>query len=138
MTLIRIKGYVETCSIIKPITVGDNLEYRLRLEPDDYIFDELEESIKELQEGWLIERPPSNPDTPPIPPTNIIDGCVLNFKTIRKPQLIDSFSKYTRDENFFGKFVQAVGHLQIQRLGNCFLSFHILEPANSPVWLTDS
>jgi len=125
----RIRGYVESCSIIQPLNINNNLEYKLRLEPESYLFNELEEGIKELQEDWLIQQPPSNPDTPPIPPTNIIDGCVLNFKTIRKPQLIDSFSKYTRDEEFFSKYVQAVGHLQIQRLGNCFLSFHILEPA---------
>ena len=138
MTLIRIKGYVDTCSIVEPIAIGNNLKYKLRLHPDSYIFDELEHKIKELQECWLMEQPPSNPETPAIPSTYIIDGCLINLETIRKPQLIDSLSKYTRDETFLGKYVQVTGHLQIQRLGNCFLSFHILEPANSPVWLRDS
>jgi hypothetical protein len=124
----RIRGYVDTCSIIQPLNINNNLEYKLRLHPESYLFNELEEGIKKLQEDWLIQQPPSNPDTPPIPPTNIIDGCVINLQTIRKPQLIGSLSKLDKDENLYGKFVQAVGHLQIQMLGNCFLSFHILEP----------
>ena len=125
----RIRGYVESCSIIQPLTIDNNLKYKLRLHPESYIFDDLENRIKELKEDWLMQQPPSNPETPSIPPTNIIDGCVVNLETIRKPKLIDSLSKCERDESLYGKFVQAVGHLQIQRLGNCFLSFHILEPA---------
>ena len=93
MTLIRIKGYVDTCSIIEPIAIGNNLKYKLILHPDSYIFDELEHKIKELQEFWLMEQPPSNQETPAIPSTNIIDGCILNLETIRKPKLVDSFSQ---------------------------------------------
>ena len=85
MTLIRIKGYVDTCSIVEPIAIGNNLKYKLRLHPDSYIFDELEHKIKEIQECWLMEQPPSNPETPAIPSTNIIDGCLINLETIRKP-----------------------------------------------------
>ena len=38
----------------------------------------------------------------------------------------------SRDDELIGAYVQVVGHLQTQELGNCFLSFHILEPAVHP------
>ena len=97
MTLKRKKGYIDACSIIQPLNIK-NLEYKLRLNPESYLFYELEEVIKQLQEDLLIQEPPNNPDTPPIPPTNIIDGCVMNLQTIRKPRLIGSLIKLDRDD----------------------------------------
>ena len=59
-------------------------------------------------------------------------GTSLKFESLHSPRLEGDFSFLTCDDEFIGALVQVVGHLQIQELGNCFLSFHILEPAVHP------
>ena len=59
-------------------------------------------------------------------------GDSLKFESLYIPRLEGDFSFLTRDDELIGAYVQVIGHLQIQELGNCFLSFHILEPAVHP------
>ncbi len=59
-------------------------------------------------------------------------GDSLKFESLHIPRLVGDFSFLTRDDDLIGAFVHVVGHLQIQELGICFLSLHILEPAVHP------
>ena len=67
----------------------------------------------------------------------VIEDGLLVFETIREPRLEGEFSDFTTDDQFIGKHCQVVGHLQQLDLGDCMMSFHILEPAVHPSDLRD-
>ena len=125
-TLIRLDGCIAEANIIEPLDINEGKQkYTVTLNPIDNIFQRLESIIEDLQSNWLINK--SNNDNP-IPPTNIIQGSQVKLETIIKPKLLGWCEECKHDEQFLTRYVQAVGHIQIQKLGNCFLSFHILEP----------
>ena len=62
----------------------------------------------------------------------IFYGTQIKFESLLAPKLEGNLSDLTHDHELKYKYVQVVGHLQIQDLGNCFLSFHIVESAVHP------
>ena len=59
----------------------------------------------------------------------IFDGCEVIFQTTIEPRLENGLMDIQYDDEFIGKFVQVVGHIQILEAGNAMLSMHIVEPA---------
>ena len=59
----------------------------------------------------------------------LFDGAKIVFETLRKPSLTDNLKRVQHDEELIGKFVEAVGHIQILKGGNAFLSVHLIDEA---------
>ena len=139
-TLLRIKGYVTSAEILEPFaTYPDDLaRHELFLFPESYdIYAQLERQIEELKMSHQMHQPRysdlsfSYEDKPGLKDRVFARDCI-KFESLHCPQLEGELSSLTYDDEFRGKYVQVVGHLQIQELGNCFLSFHIVEPAVHP------
>ena len=135
-TLIRIKGYILDASVIDPSTekLTGNKIYRLSLMPaSPSVFDEIEQQAREAKELHLQHFNP-NPDfdfetrSKRFKDRLTKDDCLL-FESLFRPKLEGLLEKLDRDELLIPEFVQVVGHVQVQEYGNCFLSFHIVEPA---------
>ena len=139
-TLVRIKGYVSHADVLEPFTTypEDLVRYELHLFPqscDDFAV--LEHRIEELKQQHEMKQPPYSErhyhlvEHPGIK-DRVFAGDCIKFESLHSPRLEGVLSSLVHDDEFRGKFVQVVGHLQIQELGNCFLSFHIIEPAVHP------
>ena len=139
-TLLRIQGYVTDAHVLEPYAKHsyDIKRYELHLCPSDYThFYDLEHRVEELKREYEKQQPYesqryANHDKRPVLKDRVFVGTSLKFESLHSPRLEGDFSFLTRDDEFIGALVQVVGHLQIQELGNCFLSFHILEPAVHP------
>ena len=59
----------------------------------------------------------------------LFDGAKIVFETLRKPSLTGNLKRVQHDEELIGKFVEAVGHIQILKGGNAFLSVHLIDEA---------
>ena len=93
--------------------------------------------LEELKREYEQQQPYdsqrySNHDTSLVLKDRVFAGDCLKFESLHCPRLEGGFSSLSRDDELIGAYVQVVGRLQIQGLGNCFLSFHILEPAFHP------
>jgi hypothetical protein len=139
-TLVRIQGYVTDAHVLEPYAKHsyDIKRYELHLCPSDCThFYDLEHRVEELkreyeqQQSYDSQRYSSH-DTRLALKDRVFAGDCLKFESLHSPRLEGEFSSLSRDDELIGAYVQIVGHLQIQELGNCFLSFHILEPAVHP------
>ena len=136
-TLVRIQGYVTDAHVLEPYAKHsyDTKRYELHLCPSDCThFYDLENRVEELKRDYEQQQPYdlqrySNHDTRLVLKDRVFVGDCLKFESLHTPRLEGDFSFLSRDDELIGAYVQVVGHLQIQELGNCFLSFHILEPA---------
>ena len=140
-TLVRIQEYVTDAHVLEPYAKHsyDIKRYELHLCPSDYThFYDLEHRVEELKREYEKQQPYdshrySNDDTRLALKERVFAGDCLKFESLYIPRLGCDFSSLSRDDELICAYVQIVGHLQIQELGNCFLSFHILEPAVHPV-----
>ena len=139
-TLVRIKGYVSHADMLEPFTAypEDLVRYELHLFPQSFdVFCDLEHRIEELKQEHeqkqspYCERHYHLVEHPGVK-DRVFAGDCIKFESLYSPRLEGELSSLTHDDEFRGKYVQVVGHLQIQELGNCFLSFHIVEPAVHP------
>lgn len=48
---------------------------------------------------------------------------------LHQPTLVGELSNVELDDQLIARFVQVVGHLQVLKQGNVFLSVHLIEPA---------
>ena len=136
-TLVRIQGYVTDAHVLEPYAKHsyDTKRYELHLCPSDCThFYNLEHRVEELKREYEQHQSCdaqrySNHDTRLALKDRVFAGDCLKFESLHSPRLEGEFSSLSRDDELIGAYVQVVGHLQIQELGNCFLSFHILEPA---------
>ena len=139
-TLLRIQGYVTDAHILEPYAKNsyDIKRYELYLLPSEYThFYDLEIRMIELKreherQQLLNAEYCLSHDKRPVPKDRVFAGNSLTFESLYSPRLEGAFSSLANDNELIGAYVQIVGHLQIQELGNCFLSFHILEPAIHP------
>ena len=139
-TLLRIQGYVTDAHVLEPYAKHSNdiKRYELHLCPSDYThFYDLEHRVEELKREYEKQQPyesqrHANHDKRPVLKDRVFAGTSLKFESLHSPRLEGAFSSLANDNELIGAYVQVVGHLQIQELGNCFLSFHILEPAVHP------
>ena len=111
--------------------------YELYIMPDDpdeiYKLEDRVEQLKlehERQKAQLFISPEAT-ITPNLP-DKIINGCEIKFESLHPPILEGDLSDLNNDYELEHRYVQVVGHLQIQEVGNCFLSFHIVESAIHP------
>ena len=58
-----------------------------------------------------------------------IDDNEVTFQTVKVPRVTGELTKVESDEDFKGKFVQVVGHIQTPPMKDPFISFHIVDPA---------
>ena len=139
-TLVRIQGYVTDAHVLEPYAKHsyETKRYELHLCPSDCThFYDLEYQVEELKrehkqhQSYDTHRH-SNHDACLALKDRVFAGDCLKFESLHSPRLEGDFSSLSRDDELIGAYVQVVGHLQIQELGNCFLSFHILEPAVHP------
>ena len=122
----RLEGCIAEANIINPLQLENGeLKYRVKLNPIDNIFQRLESIIEDLQNNWKINNQIIDHS---IPPTKIVEGSIINLETIIKPRLLGWCSECINDQEYESRYVQAVGHIEIQKLGNCFLPLEILEP----------
>ena len=116
-------------------------KYRLTLFPlDPKYYDEIQSQVELRHSAWIFDKWDGTGEEPePGPPSmhRVIEDGLLVFETIREPRLEGEFSDFTTDDEFIGKHCQVVGHLQQLDLGDCMMSFHILEPAVHPSDLRD-
>ena len=139
-TLLRIQGYVTDAHVLEPYAKHsyDIKRYELYLLPSDYThFYDLENRIIELKreherQQLLDAEYCLSHDKRPVLKDRVFAGTSLKFESLHSPRLEGAFSSLANDNELIGAYVQVVGHLQIQELGNYFLSFHILEPAVHP------
>jgi hypothetical protein len=139
-TLVRIQGYVTDAHVLEPYAKHsyDIKRYELHLCPSDYThFYDLEHRVEELKREYEKQQPYesqryANHDKRPVLKDRVFAGTSLKFESLHSPRLEGAFSSLANDNELIGAYVQVVGHLQIQELGNYFLSFHILEPAVHP------
>ena len=123
-TTIRIRGWIQESSVIH----AKQNKYTLQLAPEDpSVFINLEQGIEELKR--ISERPTSTEGSTYHHKDRVIDGCCINLESLYQPKLIGKIVNADRDEELLGIFIQAVGHLQILKGGNVFLSVHIVESA---------
>ena len=136
-TLIRIRGYVLGADVHEPTASfqQDKPKYELFVHPelpDDWFpIQEIIDSLKWEYEKAEYLKPFcfEEEKKPTLQDRCFEDGC-FKFESLYKPKLEGELSLTKYDEELFNKFVQVVGHVQIQEFGNCFLSFHIIEPAS--------
>ena len=139
-TLLRIQGYVTDAHVLEPYAKHsyDIKRYELHLCPSDFThFYDLEHRVEELKREYEKQQPyesqrHANHDKRPVLKDRVFAGTSLKFESLHSPRLEGAFSSLANDNELIGAYVQVVVHLQIQELGNCFLSFHILEPAVHP------
>ena len=60
----------------------------------------------------------------------LFDGSKIVFETLRKPSLTGNLKRVQHDMELIGKFVEAVGNIQILKGGNAFLSVHLIDEAS--------
>ena len=127
-TLIRIRGWVHDCHLQKPheCVAAGSVKYSLAIQPEHPgIYDELEALVLPLKrehESPYRSQKSTYDD-------QLFDDCLVLFETLHQPTLVGELSNFEVDDQLIGSFVQVVGHIQIHKLGNVFLSAHLIEPA---------
>ena len=130
-TLIRTRGWITDCKLITPDSSfgGWSAKYRLTIQPESgWLYQELEHMAIQLK---AENKSPYKLDIDCYREYSdqLIKGCEVLFETLLKPKLVGDFSDLDSDEKLLGKFCQVVGHMQIHKYGNVYLSMHIVEPA---------
>ena len=135
-TLIRMRGYVLGAYVLQPLTTypDSTPKYELLLLPENPTsYYEIDQIAGDLKENWwqdkLLEPPAYNEAAIPAVEDKLFDRDCIKFESLFQPKLEGHLKEYFDDEQLVTSFVQVVGHVQIQEWGNCFNSFHIVEPA---------
>lgn len=127
-TLIRLRGWVQACNLLNPVEVGvdGSLKYSLAIQPEHpAIYEELKEmslALKREHESPYRSKEQTFAD-------RLFDGCLVLFETLHQPTLVGELSIAEVDDQLIATFVQVVGHLQVHKQGNVFMSVHLIEPA---------
>ena len=125
---IRIKGWIDNA-------YKEEDKYVLKLHPEySQIFDEIEDLVSlkkfEFEQLKSLEGDPLLQETKDfVYRDRIFDDSKIIFETIRQPKLNGELSRVQRDEELIRKFVEVIGHIQILKGVNAFISFHIVDPA---------
>ena len=135
-TIIRKRGYVMGSHVLQPLkTYPDQKpKYELLLLPEFptcyYEIDEIAEVLKDNWEQDKLLKPEAyDEEVMPQVGDRLFDRDCIKFESLFRPKLEGHLRDFFDDEQLFTCFVQVVGHVQIQEWGNCFNSFHIVEPA---------
>ena len=135
---VRVKGWIADSYVLEPfpsVIQGVEEKFVLKIHPEEgsYIFDQIEERVtqKKLE---AFEHRFEDPLLSETEYTNryqdrLFDGAKIVFETLRKPSLTGNLKRVQHDQELIGKFVEAVGHIQILKGGNAFLSVHLIDEA---------
>ena len=135
---VRVKGWIADSYVLEPfpsVIQGMEEKFILKIHPEEgsYIFDQIEERVtqKKLE---AFEHRFEDPLLSEMEYKNhykdrLFDGAKIVFETLRKPSLTGNLKRVQHDEELIGKFVEAVGHIQILKGGNAFLSVHLIDEA---------
>ena len=135
---VRVKGWIADSYVLEPfpsVIQGVEEKFVLKIHPEEgsYIFDQIEERVtqKKLE---AFEHRFEDPLLSEMEYINnyqdrLFDGAKIVFETLRKPSLTGNLKRVQHDEELIGKFVEAVGHIQILKGGNAFLSVHLIDEA---------
>ena len=143
-TPIRITGYVDQADVLEPYMqrayelgaegiyqeIGPIKKYRLFLMASMSDIMPLVSEVEHREFEWCIEHSPQGQNDPPESRISYENGLI--FESLYPPRLDGELKNAVSDLDLCGKYVQVVGYVQQQLLGNCFLSFHIVEPAVHP------
>ena len=123
-TQIRIRGWIQDSSVVHP----SQDKYTLQLAPEDpTVFINLEQGIEDLKR--ISEQPARGELSNYHNKDKVIDGCSINLESLYQPKLIGKLETASRDEELLGIFIQALGHLEILKDRNVFLTLDLIEPA---------
>ena len=131
------RGYVMGADVLEPFATypEDQPRYELLIIPEHpYSYENeimpIVEYLKHEHEKQKYLQGPSyeNREILVVKDRIVIDDC-LKFESLFEPRLEGELADLATDHELVTRFVQVVGHVQIQEFGNCFLSFHIVEPA---------
>ena len=135
---VRVKGWIADSYVLEPfpsVIQGVEEKFVLKIHPEEgmYIFDQIEERVtqKKLE---AFEHRFEDPLLSEMEYTNhyqdrLFDGAKIVFETLRKPSLTGNLKRVQHDMELIGKFVEAIGHIQILKGGNAFLSVHLIDEA---------
>ena len=146
---IRITGYIDQADVLEPYMqrayklgtegiyegIYQEIEpikkYRLFLMASS-LSDvmELVTDVQHRESEWYTEHSPQKQNNPPESRISYKNGLI--FESLYQPRLEGELKNAKSDLDLHGKYVQVVGCVQQQELGNCFLSFHIVEPVIHP------
>jgi hypothetical protein len=144
-TLVRLRGYVLDAHILQMKKIQKNRtptleEIRHNPNTDDLLyFSRFEvtlvpENIKDLTEIDQRLRDRNSVEHPHSQGFGFyLDNNEVSFQTVRVPRVLGELTELNSDEEFKGKFVQVVGHIQTPLNKDPFISFHIIEPAYDPL-----
>ena len=135
---VRVKGWIADSYVLEPfpsLIQGMEEKFVLKIHPEEgiYLFDQIEERVTQKKlEGF--ENSFEDPLLSEMEYTNhyqdrLFDGAKIVFETLRQPSLTGNLKRVQHDEELIGKFVEAVGHIQILKRGNAFLSVHLIDDA---------
>ena len=146
---IRITGYVDQADVLEPYMqrayklgtegiyegIYQEIEpikkYRLFLMASS-LSDvmELVTDVQHRESEWCTENSSQEQNNSPESRISYKNGLI--FESLYQPRLEGELKNAKSDLDLHGKYVQVVGYVQQQEIGNCFLSFHIVEPAIHP------
>ena len=146
---IRITGYVDQADVLEPYMqrayklgtegiykgIYQEIElikkYRLFLMASS-LSDvmELVTDVQHRESEWCTEYSSQEQNNSPESRISYKNGLI--FESLYQSRLEGELKNAKSDLDLHGKYVQVVGYVQQQELGNCFLSFHIVEPAIHP------
>ena len=134
---VRIKGWIADSYVLEPfpsVIQGMEEKFVLKLHPEEgNIYNEIEHRVaaKKLEAFETRFEDPlmSEKEYSTHYKDRLFDGSKVVFETLRKPSLTGNLKRVQSDEELIGKFVEAVGHIQILKGGNAFLSVHLIDEA---------
>ena len=137
---VRIKGWIADSYVLEPfpsVIKGMEEKFVLKIHPEEgsYIFDQIEDQVTQ-KKFEALEHRFEDPLLSEMEYTNhyqdrLFDGAKIVFETLRKPSLTGNLKNVQYDDELIGKFVEVVGHIQILKGGNAFLSVHLIDEAAS-------
>ena len=135
---VRVKGWIADSYVLEPfpsVIEGMEEKFVLKIHPEEghYIFDHIESRVYQKKFEAFKNRI-EDPLLSEMEYTNhyqdrLFDGAKIVFETLRKPSLTGTLKRVQRDTELIGKFVEAIGHIQILKGGNAFLSVHLIDEA---------
>ena len=93
-TILRVRGWVISSSAIEPVKsyCDEQSKYRLQIQPEYPIFDEIENRIERLQDEHKREKEYFGNDEYKKQPTykeRLIDGCLICTESLYPPKRFD-------------------------------------------------
>ena len=138
-TLVRLRGYITHSQVLQPVKRLYDAEpkYTLSIQPENpTIYEELEQRIQQIREENIHRMTNTQREDGSYWEdrfeSRVLQGSEVCIESLYKPDLKDRLTHYYSDDQFYGQFVQLVGHLYIHQSGIVCLSSHILEPAMHP------